>query len=305
MAQPRLAGMEKASPAATHPVLIGALCGAIAALFWATGFVAAKHGINVGMAPADLALHRFVWTGIGMTALTARQGFADLGGVGWWRGLALMVFAGPLQALAAYTGYTLVPLGHGAVIQPACAAVTGLLLATLVLHEHLRIERAIGALTIIGGLVTFGAESVATIGTHGLGGDFMFVGAGALWGVFGVALRFWSIPGLRAAVAIGTLAFLIYTPLHGLIFGYQRMIDVGLRENLLQAVAQGVFAGVLPIYLFGRAVTLLGAGRASVFPTLVPVFTMSLGVVLLGEIPSALQLAGLAIVLIGFRFAMK
>lgn len=297
--------MSAAAHSDTRPVLIGTLCGGTAALFWAAGFVAAKHGISVGMAPADLALHRFVWTGAAMALVIARRGSADLGGVGWGRGLVLMILAGPVQALAAYTGYTLVPLGHGAVIQPACAAVTGLALASIVLGERLSSQRIFGAATMIAGLVIFGAESVATIGSHGVGGDFLFVGAGALWGCFGIVLRLWSIAGLRAAIAIGALAFLIYTPLHGIFFGYQRLIAGGLTENILQAVAQGGFAGVLPIYLFGRAVTLLGAGRASVFPTLVPMFTMGLGALLIGEVPTWLQLAGLAIVLTGFRFALK
>lgn len=299
--------MTSASPSArsAHPILVGTLCGATASLCWAAGFVAAKHGINAGMTPADLALHRFVWTGAAMAALLAWQGRTDLGGIGWGRGLVLMILAGPLQAFTAYTGYTLVPLGHGAVIQPACAAIVGLALASLILGERLSAQRMLGAAIIVAGLVTFGAESVATIGTHGVGGDFLFVGAGALWGLFGIALRFWSIAGLRAAVAIGALSFLIYTPLHAALFGYQSMIAQGFRENLLQAAAQGGLAGVLPIYLFGRAVTLLGAGRASTFPTLVPLFTMALGSVLIGEVPSAAQLAGLAVVLIGFRFALK
>ena len=43
-------------------------------------------------------------------------------------------------------------------------------------------------------------------------------------------------------------------------------LRMGWSENLLQVVVQGVIAGVLPIYLFARAVILLGAGRAATFP---------------------------------------
>jgi drug/metabolite transporter (DMT)-like permease len=38
---------------------------------------------------------------------------------------------------------------------------------------------------------------------------------------------------------------------------------------------------------------------------LVPVFTVALGFPLIGEVPSYVQLAGLAVVLIGFRFTLK
>jgi drug/metabolite transporter (DMT)-like permease len=70
-------------------------------------------------------------------------------------------------------------------------------------------------------------------------------------------------------------------------------------------VVQGVFAGLFAIYLFGRSVTALGAGRASVFPALVPAFAILIGFIALGEVPSIAQLAGLAIVGIGLRFALK
>jgi drug/metabolite transporter (DMT)-like permease len=284
---------------------VGILCGAGAASCWAAGFVAAKHGITAGMAPADLALHRFLWTGLPLLALLAREGLADLAGIGWRRGIALMLLGGPVQAFMAYKGFTLVPLGHGGVIQPACAALFGIALATLVLRERPTFERLVGAGAIVTGLLIFGAEALATIGSHGVGGDLLFVGAGALWATFGTTLRLWSVAGTRAAMIVGALAVLFYTPTHALLFGYERMLAVGFRENLLQAAVQGGLAGVLAIYLFARAVTLLGAGRASTFPALVPVLTMALGFLLLGEAPSMQQLVGLAIVLVGFRFALK
>ena len=108
-----------------------------------------------------------------------------------------------------------------------------------------------------------------------------------------------------AARIISFLSLLIYAPLYGLLFGFDRMIATGLFENLLQLVVQGVFSGFLAIYLFGRSVTALGAGRASTFPALVPAFTILIGIVVLGEFPSLAQLVGLAIVGIGFRFALK
>ena len=68
---------------------------------------------------------------------------------------------------------------------------------------------------------------------------------------------------------------------------------------------QGLLAGVLPIYLFARTVILLGAGRAATFPALVPGFALIIGYLTLGIVPSVAQLAGLAIVLVGFRFALR
>jgi drug/metabolite transporter (DMT)-like permease len=297
---------ENARPAAkSSNVLIGAVCGILAALGWAAGFVAAKHGISIGFSPADLAFHRYVWSGLLLMPLALRGGVIKLGGIGWWRGLAIAVLSGPTQALLAYSGFMLVPLGHGTTIQPACAALFGLVLATLVLSERPTLSRIAGGLTIIAGLVVFGAESLATIGTHGVGGDLLFATAGLFWAAFGTLLRFWRISGMRAAAVVGTLSVLMYAPLYLIFVGYDGMLRMSLAENLLQVVVQGLLAGALPIYLFARSVTLLGAGRAATFPALVPGFALIIGYLALGIVPSVAQLIGLVIVVVGFRLTLR
>ena len=295
----------KAPLAKSSGLLIGALCGIAASIGWAAGFVAAKHGIAIGFSPADLALHRFFWTGLLLIPLVLREGLADLGGIGWGRGLVMSVLSGPPQAIIAYTGFILVPLGHGTTIQPACAALFGLILATLILHERPTIQRVIGGATIIAGLLVFGAESLATIGSQGVGGDLLFATAGLFWATFGTLLRLWRVPGMRAVAVVGALSILVFAPLHALFVGYAGIVRLGVAENLLQIVVQGVLAGALPIYLFARSVILLGAGRAATFPALVPGFALIIGYFALGVVPSIAQLAGLVIVVVGFRFALR
>lgn len=284
---------------------IGALCGIAASACWAIGFVAAKHGIAAGLTPPDLAFHRFVWTGLLMAPLVARAGLADLGGLGWGRGLILLLLAGPPQALLNYSGLTLAPLGHGAVIQPASAAVGGLLLAFLVLGEKLTRARVIGVIAILLGLIVLAGEAVTAIRGNALSGDLLFAAAGCSWAAFTICLRGWRTSGLLAAQVVGVLSVIVYLPLFALLYGFDRMIAAGLWENLLQLVAQGGLAGLLALYLFARAVSALGAGRASLFPALVPPMTMLVGFVALGDVPTIPQLIGLAIVGIGFRFALR
>jgi drug/metabolite transporter (DMT)-like permease len=282
----------------------GIACGAGAALFWAAGFVAARYGIAIGFSPADIAIHRFAWAGLVFLPLVARHGLRDLAGVGWAKGVTLTVFGGPPLALLSYAGFLFVPLAHGGVIQPSCAALGGLALASLVLKEKLPIGRALGAAVIVAGLAVIGADALATIGTHGLVGDLAFVSAGLMFALFATLLRRWRIAPMRA-VAVTSVVSLIGLPIHWLVFGFERMIGLGLAENLVQLVAQGIFAGAGATYLFTRSVVLLGAGRAAVFPSLVPGFTLLIGFLVLGEVPSLAQLAGFAIVLIGFRLTQK
>jgi drug/metabolite transporter (DMT)-like permease len=180
-----------------------------------------------------------------------------------------------------------------------------LVLATVVLHERATIPRLIGGATIIAGLLVFGAESLTTIGSHGVGGDLLFVIAGFFWAAFGTLLRYYRMPGMRAVAMVGVLSILVYAPIYFLAAGPHGLLQMSLAENLLQAVVQGLFAGVLPIYFFARAVMLLGAGRAATFPALVPGFGLIIGYLALGVVPSVAQLIGLLIVVIGFRFALR
>ena len=286
-------------------LVVGVLCGTGSAFGWAAGFVAAKHGINVGFSPYDLAFHRFFWSGLFLVPIAMREGVVRLGGIGWGRGLTMAVLAGPPQAVMAYTGFILVPLGHGTTIQPACAALFGIVLATWLLRERATLSRIIGGTTIIGGLMVFGAESLTTFGREGVVGDLLFATAGLFWATFGVLLRHWSVSGTRAAAVVGVLSVVLFAPLHALFIGYGGILHMSLTENMIQIVVQGLFAGVLPIFLFARAVILIGAGRAAVFPALVPGFSLIIGYLTLGVVPSLPQLIGLVVVLIGFRLVVR
>ena len=201
-------------------IFIGVLCGAGAAFGWAAGFVAAKHGISIGFSPADLAFDRFFWTGLLLMPMAFRDGVANLGGIGWWRGLVMSVLAGPPQAMIAYSGFILVPLGHGTTIQPACAALFGLILATVVLRERATATRVLGGVTIIAGLIVFGAESLATIGHSGVGGDLLFVTAGLFWATFGTLLRYFRMSGTRATAVVAVLSVVVYAPLYAILVGF-------------------------------------------------------------------------------------
>ncbi len=285
--------------------LIAVACGIGAAACWGVGLVAARHGIAIGLTPMDLAFHRFMWSGLVMLPFALRFGLRDLGGVGWSIGIALMVLGGPGLSILSHAGFILAPLGHGAVIQPSMATLGGLLLATLVLHEHPSRARVAGAFTIVGGLVLMGIDGLLNIGTHALGGDALFIAAGMCWASMLTILRLRDIESVRATIVISVVSLLVYAPLHALLFGFDTMRAVGWSENVLQIVAQGVLSGPLATYLSAYAASVLGTGRGATFSALVPAFTMLIGVVALGEMPTIMQLGGLAVVAVGFRLVMK
>src|SRR6187431_2717873 len=215
----------------SHSIAIGVLCGAGAALFWAAGFVAARHGIDIGFTPADLTFHRCFWAGVVLLPLAFQGRLRDLNGVGWGRSVVLTFFGGLGIAFVSYSGFPLVPLGHGGIIQPSTAAVLGLVLATVVLHERLPAKRVTGALVIVAGLVVIGGEAITTIGVHGLAGDLLFVLAGTFFATFGMFLRKWRVVPTRAMVVTSVLSLAIL-PIYGVLVGFSRLIALGFWENL-------------------------------------------------------------------------
>jgi len=286
------------------PALLGVASGLGAALFWALGFVATRHGLKVGFTPADLLMHRFVWSGLVFLPFVLRAGLGDLCGIGWSRGLVLMVLGGPVMSIISYAGFLFVPLGHGSVIQPSCATLGGLFFAAVLLKERISFSRFFGAIVIVGGLGVIGAESIGHIGSSGVQGDLIFVLTGFMFAGFGALLRYWRVSAFSAATVISVLSLSLF-PVYAAFGGLGRVTAIGFAENALQALGQGILAGPGAMYLFVFSIQRLGVARAAVFPAIVPALTLLVGWLLLGESPTALQATGLVTVLSGFYLAQR
>ncbi|MVT65099.1 EamA family transporter [Bradyrhizobium pachyrhizi] len=288
----------------TKAILLGVACGLGAALCWALGFVATRHGLKVGFTPVDLLMHRFLWSGIVFLPLVVRAGLRDLCGIGWGRGMALMLLGGPVMSLISYVGFMFVPLGHGSVIQPSCATLGGLFLAVVLLKESVSLSRAAGAVVIVVGLAVIGSESIGHMGPSAVMGDLIFVATGLMFAGFATLVRYWRVSAFSVASVISVLSLSLF-PLYAASGGLARDAVIGLHENTLQAIAQGILAGPAAMYLFAVSIQRLGVARAAVFPATVPVLTLLLGWLLIGEPPTTLQAAGLAAVLAGFYLAQR
>ena len=221
------------------PGLLGVACGLGAALFWALGFVATRHGLKVGFTPADLLMHRFLWSGLAFLPLVLRAGLGDLCGIGWGRGLALMVLGGPVMSIISYTGFLFVPLGHGSVIQPSCATLGGLFLAAVLLRERISFSRFFGAIVIVGGLAVIGSELIGHIGVSGVQGDLIFVLTGFMFAGFATLVRYWRVSAFSAAAVISVLSLSLF-PVYAASGGLGRVAAIGFGENALQALGQGI-----------------------------------------------------------------
>jgi drug/metabolite transporter (DMT)-like permease len=301
MNEPTAGAKTKALQLDPKAALLGVACGLGAALFWALGFVATRHGLKVGFTPVDLLMHRFLWSGIAFLPLVLRAG---LRGIGWGRGLVLTVLGGPVMSLISYVGFLFVPLGHGSVIQPSCATLGGLCLAVVWLKEKISVSRFAGAIVIVAGLAVIGGESIGHIGQSGVLGDLIFVLTGFMFASFATLVRYWRVSAFSVATVISVLSLALF-PFYAASGGWARAVSIGLGENVVQAIAQGILAGPGAMYLFTLSIQRLGVARAAIFPATVPALTLMSGWLLIGEQPTVLQAAGLVTVLIGFYFAQR
>ena len=107
----------------------------------------------------------------------------------------------------------------------------------------------------------------------GVLGDLLFVLTGLMFAVFGTLLRHWRVNAFSAATVISVLS-LALLPLYAAFGGFARVAALGLGENALQALAQGILAGPAALYLFAFSIQTIGVARAAVFPATVPALTI-------------------------------
>ncbi len=282
----------------------GLAWGLLAAAIWASYSVLARLAVKSGLSPGDLTLLRFAPGALIMAPLLWRFGLRDLAGLGWKRGLVLTLLAGPLFSMLLMSGFTFAPLAHGAVIAPACQMLAGLGLSAWIAHQRLTREAVIGAGCIVIGLGFVGGDGLLQAHEPLTPlGDLLFALGGCCWGLFGALSRRWGVEPLRLTAAVTVLSFVIFTPGFVLLADFDRLAAASTGMIVMQLVAQGLGAGLVAVLAFSRAVALLGSGRAAFFGALVPGAASLLAIPILGEIPSALQIAGILAVVLGLLIA--
>ncbi|MBI1244178.1 MAG: EamA family transporter [Alphaproteobacteria bacterium] len=291
---------------ATHGHAFGYACGFAMAIGASLAFASARAGILGGLGADDMIFARFVVAGCAMLPFVAVWGFRTLGGIGWPRGLALLATGGPLFAILQTGGYAFAPLAHGAVIAPSSVTIVSTIVAGLTLGERLTRAHVAGAVVVVAGILMIGWQGIAD-GGHGdrtWVGDLLFFASGVLWAAFTVLLRHWRIDALRATGVVCVLAFFVVVPVYLLHRGSDHLMALPFAPLAFQGLTQGFVQAIFTMLAYSRAVAILGVSRAVLFPASVPAFSMLIGIPAIGEIPTTLQIAGLALVSAGLALAI-
>ena len=281
-------------------IAAGVVYGILAALIWGAWPVVTRMGVQQSLGPADITALRFAVAGLLLLPLVWRRGVA---GVGWPLALLLAFGAGVPYVLVTAVGLSIAPAGHGGVIIPSCMLTFSMLGSWRVLGDRPDRMRLIGYAVIIAGVVMIGWQGLTNGGTGAWRGDLLFVLGGLLWATYTVASRLRGADPLHATALVSVISMVLYLPVY-LLFGEPRIFTAPLEETLFQALCQGLFAGILALLFYTRAVAALGAARGAVFAALVPGITVLLAFPALGEVPTWRELLGVVTVSVGMVYAL-
>lgn len=280
-------------------VTAGVWFGLCAVTIWAGYQAYARAGVNGGLTAADFIFLRFATAGVLTLPFLLRAGVRDLGGVGWGRGVALSLVAGPLFIGFGVGGYNFAPLAVGAVVIPATITLVSVLAAWWLLRSTPQRAQYAGIAVVLVGLGVILIASPRGGGEQPLLGAAMFTIAGALWAVFTVLLKKWAVGPMAATAAVSVLSAVVTVPVYLWLYGVSHFVSLSPQFLLLQVLIQGVLSGVLAIVAFTKAVAALGAQNAALLTALVPGIALVIGVPVTGELPNGGQLAGAITVMLG------
>jgi len=133
-------------------------------------------------------------------------------------------------------------------------------------------------------------------------GDTLFLCAAFLTACFTVVMRRAKLDPLHAAALVATGSLVIYLPIYLAVAGTHLAV-IPLADFAVQAIFQGVFASIVSIVLYRRAIVILGASGGAAFGALVPALSALLAIPLPGEWPSEADWLGIILISAGVYLA--
>lgn len=282
-------------------VLTGYLAAGLTVLIWASYPVATRAAVTAAFAPEDLVMLRF---GIGALLFLpfVLLRLRDIPARAWREGFALTLFHGAGMAGLVIFGLQYAPASHAAALGPGVACAWVAVLGYLFFSHRPSSAAMAGAALIAAGVFALTVHSAPQANAGVLLGDAMFLAASALGALYVLRLRASGIAAFDGAAIVSIYSALIVVP------WYLATVDapfahVPARELAFQVLWQGVLIGFVAMLAFNHGIRRLGSERASALIALVPALSTALGAGLLAELPTAAELAGIAMIALGVAIA--
>ncbi len=275
---------------------------AFAMLIFGANFVVSRHAVLNGLSSHDMLALRFATAGfLLLPSFVMAGGLRDCGGLGWKHGLVLAIMSGFPMSFLLMTGLTYAPAAHGAVIGPGTVTVIGIIGGVALFGAVLTRQLVLGVAAVLIGLACLGIAGTTQTNPAILFGDLCFLGVGLVWGGYPLLIQLWKVNALKATAVVSVLS-MAYLPIYALF--YFRGFDVAPWWVLaLHAINQGVLNVIVGLWIWSWSTPVLGPAVAGRFPPMIPVVGTLLAVPVLGEIPSGLQIGGIALIIAGLFVA--
>jgi drug/metabolite transporter (DMT)-like permease len=282
--------------------LLGLAAAVSVLFFWSGWIVVSRLGVTNHLTVYDVTGLRFcVGAAVALPYIIWRRA---------WRGLTpkrilvLTLTSGVPYALLSYFGLTYAPAAHGGVFLNGCLPIFTTLFGWLWLGQKGRFSQIVGLGIILIGVFLVGFEGFITSG-GGMTwlGDVLFLGAIALFAVFMIANRVWTITPGQVIFAVTIVSAFYYIPVW-LLWLDSNLTVAPASEILLQGAYQGLVPGVLGISCLNIAVRHIGARMTSVFLSAVPVVAALAAIPILQEIPGLPAWIGMVTVTVGILLVL-
>jgi drug/metabolite transporter (DMT)-like permease len=262
-----------------------------AAVSWGTSTVTSKYALD-GLTATDLL---GVEVGVAAALLVAVAAFSGaLRPSPHWRAYAALAFFEPALTFALFNSGLAHTSASDAALLVSLESVFSVLLAVLLLREHVGAVVGIAAALGVGGagLVSVGGDAT----NASIGGNLLVI-AGSMFVVF--ARR---VAGRDSALTVTThqfvFAFLMVLPVA--LIGHSHLMHAS-AGHLAAGFATGVLGSAVPFVLYNQAVRTITASRAAITLNLIPVFGVLAAFAFLGERPGLPQLVGGLLILAAIR----
>jgi drug/metabolite transporter (DMT)-like permease len=276
-------------------------------LIGSTTATAAKYAVKevpLGFLPlarfglAGLCLLPIAWRG-GALARMIRHDLPRL--------LATAAFCIPINQSFFLAGTRMAPTSHTGVIYATCPLVV-LLLASAMGQERMVMQRLMGVVLSVAGVVVIGAGNLLKAGGgdfQTLRGDLLLVGAVVSWGAYLTAnkplvAKYGAMPTLAGTFLVGSL---IQIPITWATFpgieAFRAISAAGWWTLLYMALVVTIFG----LYCQNQAMQRLDASQVATFGNVAPLLTIVWGVVLHGDELGAPLVIGALLTLGGIVWA--
>ena len=283
-------------------MLLGAVAAISVVFFWSGWIVVSRFGVTNTLTVYDITGFRFaVGAAVTLPYIIWRRTWQ---GLTLQRVLVLTLTSGMPYALLSYFGFTYAPAAHGGVFLNGCLPLFTTLFGWVWVGQRSQISQLVGLGVILMGVVLVGYEGIlSSSGAMTWFGDVLFLAAIALFAVFMVANRVWTLTPGQILFSVTIVSATVYIPIW-LLWLESNLAAAPRSEILLQAAYQGLVPSVLGISFLNIAVRHLGANTTSVFLSAVPVVAALAAIPILQEMPGLPAWIGMMIVTVGILLAL-